>query len=127
MTLLTKMDPCFEGLAWFKSALGPKGTYDFTGTAVDKIFDRYIPAVSFDFKWPGWIFERLVDRMHDQMNAGYPFYKREEKRLAKAVRIFKNECSRAARDYALGMTNMQDRVLAANVLMKTFNTLYKGL
>lgn len=128
LSMLTKMDPCWEGLAWFKRALGEKKAYDFTDKQVDQIFDRYIPAVTFDFRWLSWIFERLtVDKLIDAMNPDYPHYKREKQRIERVNRVFHNECSRAARDYSLGVTDMQKRVGAASLMMKMFNRAYKEL
>lgn len=127
--MLTSLDPCWEGLEWFKKALaGSKGSYDFTDAAVDRIFDQYIPAVTFDFRWLSWIFERLtIDKLIDGMNPNYERFNQEKKRIERVNRVFHNECSRAARDYSLGITDMQKRVGAANLMMKMFNHAYKEI
>jgi len=126
---LTKLDPCWEGLEWFKRALAwSKGNYDFTDAAVDKMFDKYTVAVTFDFRWLSWIFERLtIDKLIDAMNPNYDRFNQEKKRIERVNRVFHNECSRAARDYSLGVTDMQKRVAAAILMMKMFNHAYKEL
>lgn len=126
--MLTKLDPCWEGLEWFKKALGSRGAYQFTDDQVDKMFASYITAVTFDFRWLSWIFERLtVDKLIDGMNPNYERFKQEKKRIEKVNRVFHNECSRAARDYSLGVTDMQKRVGAAILMMKMFNHAYKEI
>jgi len=122
-----KMDPCFEGLLWWEKNFGKSRAMELDVATVPSWFDKYIPAVTFDFRWPAWFLRQLIEKMVDQMNINYDGYGKECKRLYAVHKVFDREATKAARDNALSQVTMATRVTAAIVLCQAMVITYKKL
>jgi len=122
-----KLDPCFLGLLWWEKNFGKSRPMILDTAEVPGWFDKYIPAVSFDLKWPAWFLRQLIDKMIDQMDINYERYSKECKRLYAVCKVFEREAAKAARDNTLSQVTMKARVEAAIVLCQTMIVTYKKL
>lgn len=124
---MIKMDPCFDGMSWWAKVFGPKGVMELKVEAVEGWFDKYIPAVSFDFEWPAWLLRQLIEKMIDQMDLNYSRYGIECKRLYAVHKAFEREAAKAARENNLRDIDQRTRVTNAIVLCKTMVVTYEKL
>lgn len=124
---LFAMDPCHEGLVWYDKAIGRGNALVLKPDAVPEWFAKSSSAIEFDLLWPTWLLNVLSDKLIDQMNLNYDNYRKECMRIARVVRTFNREASKAARESSLAVATIQTRIQNCIVLCQTMIVTYNKL